>query len=710
MASIASFYTLHSNGSSLVLDCRSNAPAILYWGSRLYGATQPSMIALLKTRQEAQARVQGEPLLALSPEIGAGFLGTPGIQIHRAGQQWNVYSQMESVQENGQTLTISSACKATGIRIVHILSLDSETDVLQATTEVTNLESSTLWINACNAPCIPLPMDYDQILAFEGRWSNEFQLQKSQRLLGAYVRENRRGRTSHDAFPGVMVHPRETNESAGDVYALHLGWSGNHRLAVEERSEGRSYAQLGELLFPGEMSLESGESYVSPKLFGVHSANGFSGASRQLHGFVREHLTDVRMKDKLKRIHFNTWEAVYFDLTMDKLCELADEAADIGVERFVLDDGWFKGRNSEDEGLGDWYVDEAVFPEGLTPLIEYVNGKGMEFGLWLEPEMVNPKSDLYRNHPDWVLDAKPAPQVMTRNQLVLDLTRVEVQEYLFERIDSLLSEYSITYLKWDMNRSLNQPGGESGRAVTHYQTLALYKLLDRVRVAHPMVEIESCASGGGRADYGILRYTDRVWTSDTNDALDRLRVQRGFSYFFPPEFMGAHVGPEHCHVTGRRLSMALRAGVSFFGDMGVEANLLELSEEEKRELCSAIELHKKHRALLFSGDNYRLELPMFELGFGVVSPDKSEALFSYALIQTPPRSAPGVYRFKGLKSDTCYEIRVVWPEKPKSYSRSVLDVLDGAVLSGDVLMTVGTQLPILMPESLLIFHLHEVDA
>ena len=665
------------------------------------------MIALLKTRQEAQARIQGEPPLALSPEAGAGFLGNPGIKVHRHGAHWGVYSRIQSVTERPDGLRIHSTCAATGLSIVHQLTLDPNTDVLQATTEIENTGTDSVWVDACYAPCIPLPMDYDHILGFEGRWGNEFQLHKSQRLLGAYVRENRRGRTSHDAFPGVLIHPKETNESSGDVYALHLGWSGNHYLRVEERSEGRAYAQLGELFFPGELQLRPGEKYLSPVLYGVHCNSGFSGASRKLHSFVRSNLTDSRMAGKLKLVHFNTWEAVYFDLSEEKLRRLADEAADIGIERFVLDDGWFKNRNSDDEGLGDWYVDSKVFPNGLSPLIEYVNDKGLEFGIWLEPEMVNPKSDLYRSHPEWALNADPAPRVMTRNQLVLDLTREDVQQYLYQRIDALLTEYPITYIKWDMNRSLNQPGGPSGGAVAHQQTVCLYRLLEKIRKAHPTVEIESCSSGGGRADYGILQFTDRVWTSDTNDALDRLRVQWGFSYFFPPEIMGAHVGPEHCHVTGRRLSMALRSGVAFFGDMGVEANLLELTNDEKRELTAAIGLHKKFRNLIFNGDLHRLELPDFETGFGVVRPDKTEGLFSYALVRTPPRSAPGVYRFQGLKAESLYRVSVIWPEKPKSYSESVLDVLHGAILSGDVLMKVGTQLPILMPESLLIFHLQE---
>ena len=331
------------------------------------------------------------------------------------------------------------------------------------------------------------------------------------------------------------------------------------------------------------------------------------------------------------------------------------------------------------------------------------------YGLWVEPEMVNPDSDLYRAHPDWALGAAPAPDLMSRNQLVLDLTRPEVQNYLYNCIDALVSEYPITYLKWDMNRNLDQPGGANGRVVTHYQTLAFYALLERLRKAHPSLEIESCSSGGARADFGVLAHTDRIWTSDTNDALDRLRIQKGFSFFFPPEFMGAHVGPYECHITGRCISMATRAGVAMFGNMGIEANLLEMSDEDKAELKAAVALHKKHRKLILGSNLVRLDLHDYESGFGIIGPDKREAMFSYALLAGLPNSAPGRFRFRELEIDAQYEINVIWPLAPKSYSKSILDVINGAILSGDALMRVGMQLPIMQPENLLIIHLQRLD-
>jgi len=713
-----SFYTLNSDHCSLVLDCRKNAPAIMYWGDRLSDNTSPEMLALLTTRQSAPACVQNEAPIALSPEFGAGFTGNAGVQIHRDGKEWGVYTLIKSIALNKEenSLTIKSVCGATQITLIHRLQLDPKSDVLTASTELINDSDEELWIDQCNAPCIPIPLHYDQILGFEGRWANEFQLQKVERFLGSYVRENRAGRTSHSSFPGVVIHTTQTNEYIGGTIGLHFGWSGNHRILVEEDSGGRAYAQMGELFHPGEMSLLKGESYRSPNIYGARSHDGFSGLSGCFHSFVRTHLNDSRMLGKQKPVHFNTWEAMYFDLNTEKLCKLADAAADIGAERFVLDDGWFKGRNDDTSALGDWYIDAEKFPDGLNPLIEHVNKIGMEFGIWFEPEMVNPDSDLYRAHPDWVLNAAPAPDVLFRNQMVLDLTRKEVSDYLFERIDDVLSQHNITYVKWDMNRDLNQPGGADGRAVTHYQTLALYELMKRVRAAHPTVEIESCSSGGARADYGILKHTDRIWTSDTNDALDRLRIQHGFSFFFPPELMGAHVGPYVCHITGRRLSMATRAGVALFGDMGIEANILEMSETEKAELKEAVELHKKHRNLILGSDLVRMDMNEYESGFGIIAKNKKEAMFSYTLLDGHPNSVPGRFRLRGLERDEMYEVNLIWPKNPHRNSPthqdsgSILDVINGAILSGEALIRVGIQLPIMLPETLLIFHLAKVES
>ncbi|MEO0883516.1 MAG: alpha-galactosidase, partial [Pseudomonadota bacterium] len=527
---------------------------------------------------------------------------------------------------------------------------------------------------------------------------------------GSYVRENKRGRTSHDTVLALLAARQETTEHAGTCFGFHLGWSGNSRLRVDRLNDGRTFVQLGELLWPGELNLEPGETYRTPTLFTAHTEDGLSALSQKFHRHARDSVLDGRLRKKPRPIHYNTWEAVYFNHDKDKLFSLAEKAAQIGAERFILDDGWFSSRRSPNSGLGDWWPSEDVYPDGLQPLIDHVIRLGMEFGIWVEPEMVNPDSDLFRSHPDWILSAEGIEQISSRGQYVLDLTRDDVTTYLFEQIDRLLANNRISYLKWDMNRDIHHPGSR-GKPATHRQTRAVYDLINRVRKAHPDVEIESCASGGGRADYGILQYTDRLWTSDSNDALDRQTIQRGASYLFPPEIMGAHVGPATCHITGRRLRMELRVATAMFGHMGLELDLSAESQEDLDILKAGLTLHKKHRNLLHSGNLHRLDTPDHINAVGIVADDKSEALFSWCNLTGHRETLPGRIYFPGLEASRSYQCRVIWPDPLISISKpSVIDALDldgnGSLIPGDVLMQVGIQVPLCLPETCLVWHLH----
>jgi alpha-galactosidase len=469
-------------------------------------------------------------------------------------------------------------------------------------------------------------------------------------------------------------------------------------------------ASLGALLFPGEVRLAPGEHFASPAIVFAYSAAGFSALSRKFHSHVRTHLLRPEMRAKPRPVHYNTWEAVYFDHDVGRLKDIADRAAAIGVERFVLDDGWFGARRDDHAGLGDWTVSDAVYPDGLKPLVDHVTGLGMEMGIWFEPEMVNPDSDLYREHPDWVLGIEGVEQVPFRNQYVLDISRGDVADYLFGQIDAILSDHAISYIKWDMNRDLSHPGGGNGQVRASAQVHALYALLDRIRAAHPHVEIESCASGGGRADFGVLAHSDRVWTSDSNDAIDRQAIQRGASFFLPPEILGCHVGPAHCHVTGRRLSMAMRAATALTGHMGLELNLLTERAADLAQLKTAIALHKQHRDLLHDGDLFRIDMPTHLMASGVVARDKNEALFSLAYLTSEKKVLPDRLHFAGLDGETRYRLRLIWPEGwQANKGPSAMETLElstvGKHFSGDALMTVGLQLPASYPETVLLLHL-----
>jgi alpha-galactosidase len=410
-------------------------------------------------------------------------------------------------------------------------------------------------------------------------------------------------------------------------------------------------------------------------------------------------------------VHLNTWEAVYFNHDDATLRALAEHAAALGVERFVLDDGWFPGRPNDHSGLGDWWPDPLKYPQGLGPLIAHVLGLGMAFGLWVEPEMVNPNSDLFRAHPDWALQVAGQSLQLGRLQLVLDLSRPEVGDYLFDKLDALLRENRISYLKWDMNRDLAQAADARGQLAYAKQIPALYALLQRLRAQHPAVEIESCASGGGRMDLGILQHTQRFWTSDNNDAVSRIAIQSGAARLFPLEVLGAHVGPAPAHTTGRSQSLDLRCAVALFGHMGVEADVRKFTEAEAQTLATWIGIYKSWRAVLHGS---RFTQGRTANGVWCLAQHEGRALLG-VFTQTAPTSmhhAPLLVPcLQGLHDTTLCQLRLLGQagqERARGDAASPwLDALRGAGVSCSAaeLRHVGLPLPNMNPESALVFSL-----
>jgi alpha-galactosidase len=698
-----------SGDTTLIFACETGAPlSLLYWGKAT--AATSDEIEQLSVRQGMHGVADISLPVSLAMEPGLGQPMVQGFAAHREGRDWGSLFSVTDVDAGDDGALIICRDERIQLGLEYRIALDIKTGVLTLGTTLTNQGEGVLDVNEMATAFLPVPPSMTDIIGFTGRWTQEFGLERLTRPAGTYLRENRSGRTSHFSYPAMLLAGADANESQGEVYGLHLAWSGNHRLRIDSLTDGRVFASLGALLFPGEIRLAPGESYASPDIVAAYSSDGLSALSRKFHAHVRDKILRPELRGKPRPVHHNTWEAVYFAHDVGRLKELATRAAGIGVERFVLDDGWFGARRDDTAGLGDWFVSDAVYPDGLKPLVDHVTGLGMEFGLWFEPEMVNPDSDLYRIHPDWVLQIKDIVQVPFRTQYVLDISRTEVADYLFERIDALLTDHSISYIKWDMNRDLSHPGGAGGQARATAQVNALYSLLDRLRAAHPHVEIESCSSGGARADMGVLAHSDRVWTSDSNDAHDRQYIQRGASFFLPPEVLGCHVGPAHCHVTGRRLSMEMRAGTAFTGHFGLELDLLTERAADLAELKAAIALHKKHRGLLHDGELYRLDLPPHLLASGVVARDKSEALFSVAYLSSEKKVLPGQLRFAGLDAERRYRLRLIWPQNWKAVKApSIAEYLElggeGAICSGDALMTPGMQLPASWPETVLLFHL-----
>ncbi|MCY1139384.1 alpha-galactosidase [Actinoplanes sp. Pm04-4] len=471
---------------------------------------------------------------------------------------------------------------------------------------------------------LPVPAQATELLDFAGLWAYERKPQRTSMRQGIWSRETRHGRPGHDDPFLMMLGTPGFSFRAGEVWATHLAWSGDKQLWAERSTLGPTVLGAGELLAPGEVRLAPGESYETPWTVAVWSSEGIDGLSARLHEYVRS----LRAPLKPRPMVLNTWEAVYFDQSLERLMPLVSAAASAGVERFVLDDGWFLGRTDDRRALGDWTVDPTRWPDGLTPLIEAVRSRSMEFGLWLEPEVVSPDSQLARAHPDWILGGPDAPT--WRHQLVLDLSIPAAYDYVLKSIAALLTEYDIAFIKWDHNRDLLQEGK------THGQTTALYRMLATLKQRFPEVEIESCASGGARIDLGILEHVDRFWTSDTNDALERQQIQRFTSILMPPELLGSHVGAPTAHITGRQGDLSFRLATSLFGHAGIEWDLTTAPPDDQTRIAEWVAEYKNRRALLHGGTIVRSDGDdPVRLVHGVVASDKQTAIYALVNLRAP---------------------------------------------------------------------------
>lgn len=600
------FLILHSRRSSVVLECPPDeAPLWRYWGPRLPDAATPGT-ALRDTRPLPSFMLDFDQPLTVAPTFGVGWFGQSALLAHRDGQDFAQAFTRCDVEWLQQDAAGSAVClhlhdDVARLRLDLTLRLDAASDVLVLQSVLHNLGDAPLDVQWLAAGTLRLPGHCDGVRSYAGQHVHEFMLQVDPLTRSLWRKESRRGRTSHDCFPGAVVTTPGTTNDTGLVFGAHLAWSGNHQQTVEWLHDGLYQWQMGEWLAPGEGRLLPGQALHSPELVATCSTAGLNGLAANFHTELRRRLNWPGGTMKPRPVHLNTWEGFYFDVHPGPVQELATAAAAVGIERFVLDDGWFHGRHHDRAALGDWWPDETKFPNGLGELIAHVNALGMEFGLWVEPEMVNPDSDLFRAHPEWALQIAGRPLLTARNQLVLDLARPEASDYLFEKIAALLAAHPIGYLKWDLNRDLAPAGLANGTAGYRAQIHAAYALMDRLRAAHPNVEIESCSGGGGRIDFGVLRHTHRVWTSDCIDALSRVDIQRGFLQFFPPEIMGAHVGTAPSHTTGRTQSMAFRAAVALPGHLGVELDVRQLSDADTAELRGWIDVYKQLRDRLHHG-------------------------------------------------------------------------------------------------------------
>jgi alpha-galactosidase len=738
---------LRGRSSDLLVDLSAGAPVVVHWGAALAGpATSPTTDrsgagrvahddpATDSPRPDdpspdspspdspaggagidptAVARALDRPLVlgsadvvapvSVVPEGGSGFTGRPGLLGHRpGGSAWSPRFTPSSHDVDGDRLTVTADDDVAGLRLTVTFEL---AEALTVRAELANTGSTDYHLDALTVT-LPVPERAAELGSFTGRWTRELHPVRIPWPQGAYTVENRRGRTSHEHPPLVFAGTPGYSEWTGEVWGAHLAWSGNHQLLADRLADGRRYLQLGELLHPGELTLAPGDVYRTPEVVAIHATSGLTAATRQFHRHLRArpgHPTTPRP------VLINTWEAMVFDHDLDRLTELAARAARVGCERFVLDDGWFGSRRDDTRGLGDWWVSPEVYPDGLEPLIDHVTGLGMEFGIWVEPEMVNPDSDLFRANPEWALTTDGYEPVQARHQLVLDLTRPDAFDHVLGRLDTLLAGHDISFVKWDMNRDHIAASRADGAAGTHAQTLALYRLLDELAGRHPSVEIESCSSGGARIDHEILRRTVRVWTSDCNDALERQIIQRGASMLIPPEVMGAHIGPGRAATTGRTHDLAFRAATALFGHLGVEWNLLELTDHELDELAEVIAVHKRFRPLLHGGDSVRFDTGPTHVASGVYAHDRSEAVVSFAVVATGLSLTPPPLVLPGLDPGRRYRVEVL-PLPGAGAGRTPgragpAWLAGGVILSGAELASMGLQPPALHPETAVLLHL-----
>ncbi|WP_454113978.1 alpha-galactosidase [Microbacterium maritypicum] len=631
---------LTSGGVSVVID--TTGARLLHWGAALDPVDLEALAASSTGAVTFSSfdAPRAFPLLAVEAD---GWSGAPALAWHRAGLHSAPLLRPTGWEASATSLRAEFADAEAEATVMLDLALDVD-GVLTAQLSVTSTaadDAQPLDLLATRI-LLPIPAHATEVLDHTGRWTGERHPQRGALRHGAHLRQVRRGRGGHDAPYLTAVGTDGFGFRRGELWTAHVAWSGDVEVGVERLPEGAGVhgAVLGggELLLPGEIRLGAGETYVSPRVHLAYGESGLDSVAARLHRMVRSfsvHPTTPRP------LVLNTWEAVYFDHDPTRLLTLAEAAASVGVERFVLDDGWFRGRPDDRSGLGDWYIDDAKWPDGLRPLADHVHGLGMQFGLWFEPEMVNPVSDLATQHPEWVLEASPDSPTW-RHQKVLDLANPAAAAHLLDRIDGLVSEIGVDFIKWDHNRDLHAAvSSHTGRASVHAQTAAFYALLDALRERHPSLEIESCASGGARVDLEVLRRTQRVWASDSNDPVERQRIQRWTGTLIPPELVGSHVGPPIAETTHRAASLPFRMTTALFGHAGIEWDITRADEGEREALRRWAALYRELRPLLHSGVTVRSdEVDDQTLLHGVVAADGSRAVYAWVRLGTSVTASP----------------------------------------------------------------------
>jgi alpha-galactosidase len=605
---------------------------------------------------------------------GGGLYSEPALKVTFADGNRDLILHFASAkQADPHTLEIQLKDISREVYVTLRYAMDAESGILARSATIENREKQPIVLDQAAAAQWTLPPARYALTYLTGRWAGEWTVNQELIQGGARVLESRRGTTGHQANPWFAISrleqtataPSETN---GEVWFGALAWSGAWRITVDRTPYEVVRVTGGFNPFDFGYKLKPGEHLETPIFYGGYSAHGLGGASRLLHHFELAHILPQSPEPKPRPVIYNSWEATEFKVDEPGQIALAEKAASIGVDRFVMDDGWFGQRKTDHAGLGDWYVNPEKFPHGLKPLIDKIHSLGMDFGLWVEPEMINPDSDLYRKHPEWVLNFPGRPRTESRTQLVLNLARPDVRDYVYGFLDKILTENDIAFLKWDYNRNWSEPGWDQVPVDEQRQVYVafirnVYSILADLRKRHPKVEIESCSGGGGRVDLGILRYTDEVWPSDNTDPFDRISMQDGFTYAYTPQIMMAWVTDSPHWLNGRNTSLAYRMLSSMQGSLGIGANLNHWNDEDFATAKRLIASYHAVQKTIVRGDLYRLISPRDGSKFSsteTVSGDKAQAVvfaFSTATIQGV--GFPNL-QLKGL--DPAAEYKLTWIE------------------------------------------------